>query len=127
MKSRYWLYAVTAVVAFCAGLAHGATSYSLPDPAVTVNPNYSNTTTIVTVAGVTYKGASQYYYVSECSQPDGARYHCNILREDNVVLKDSNGHVAVVSLTIQDASILIISGHNYWRQSVTVLSGTLSL
>lgn len=115
------------ILTLIASVAMASTSYTLPDPAVTVTPNWSNTTTIVTVAGVTYRGPSHFYYVSACAKADGPRYHCNVLAETDVVLTDSTGNTAVVSLTMQDASILIISGHNYWRQSQVVLNGDLSL
>lgn len=102
--------------------AHAAT-YELPDPAVQVTPNYGNTTTIVTIAGVTYRGPSAFYYVRECDKPDTTRYHCNVMAESGVVLKDENGNPVVVSLTAQFAAVLITSGHNYWRQSQIVTSG----
>ncbi len=110
-----------------AGYASAATFYSLPDPGVIVNPNFGNTTTIVTVAGKTYRGASNFVYFSECTKPDAVRYRCNIMTEDDVILVASDGSVARVSLTVQFASTLIVSGHNYWRNSQTVLAGELDV
>jgi len=104
-----------------------ADTTTLPDPSVSVTPNYANTTTIVSVSGVTYRGASAFYYVSECAKPDSVRYHCNILQEDNVVLVAPDGSTVTVSLTIQSASTLITSGHNYWRHTDTVLAGSLTI
>lgn len=108
-------------------VAQAATVYPLPDPAIFVNPNYGNTTTIVTIAGVTYRGPSAFYYVSECAKADGARYHCDVLAETDVLLKASDGSQALVTLTIQSAAVLITSGHNYWRNTDTVLNGSVKL
>lgn len=116
---------ILALLAFSSA-AFASITYQLPDPTIFVNPNYSNTTTIVQIAGVTYRGPSQFYYVSECAKPDGPKYHCNVLAESGVVLKDANGNPITVVLTIQDASVLITSGHNYWRQSQIVLSGSVT-
>ena len=64
---------ILALTMLLAGVAFADTT-SLPDPDVTVNPNYQNTTTIVTVwtDGVpkTYRGPSQFIYFSECVKPD---------------------------------------------------------
>lgn len=119
---RYILIAV-----LCIGTANAATSYPLPDPAIAVNPNYSGTTTIVTIAGVTYRGPSQFYYVSACAKPDGPKYHCSILVESGVVLTAPDHTTVTVNLTIQSASVLITSGHNYWRSSQLVLSGEVTV
>lgn len=106
--------------------AFAATTYILPDPTVTVTPNYSNTTTLVTIAKVTWKGPSAYYYVSECAKPDAAGYHCSVLQEDNVVLT-SPGHMPLtVTITMQSAGVLIRSGHNYWRYTNLVLAGSVT-
>lgn len=119
------------ILALIAGLAltgaADAATINLPDEAVFVNPNYGNTTTIVVVNGVTYKGASNFVYFSECAKPDGPRYHCNI-EVESVVLVSPNGNVAVVEgLAVQFAGTLIISGHNYWRDSQIVLSGQVTI
>lgn len=114
-----------ALAMLLAGAAQAAT-YPLPDPAISVNPNYSNTTTIVTIAGVTYRGPSQFYYVSECARPDGPTYHCNVMAESGVVLVAAGGQTITVDLTVQFAGILIRSGHNYWRTSQLVLNGDVT-
>jgi hypothetical protein len=106
------------------GAANAAT-YDLPDPAVYVEPNL-NGTTIVTVEGNTYRGPSAYVYVSECAKPDSFTYHCSILQETDVTLTASNGNTISVSILYQQASTLIRSGHNYWRQSRVVLDGTVT-
>ena len=105
--------------------ALGAT-FDLPDPSITVNPNYGGNTTIVTLGGVTWRGPSAYYYVGECARPDSTGYRCNVLQEDNVPLT-SPGHAPIaVSITLQEAAVLIRSGHNYWRNSDTVLAGQVT-
>lgn len=104
-----------------------ATTYPVPDPAIFINPNYGNTTTIVTMAGVTYRGPSAFVYAGECARPDDAGYRCDILTEYSVQLT-APGHAPIgVSLTIQSANVLIRSGHNYWRHSDTLLSGSVTL
>lgn len=116
------------LLAFMATTAQAATTYNLPDPAVSVNPNYGNTTTIVTIAGVAYRGPSQFVYFSECARPDAPNaYRCNIETESNVVLTAEDGSVVVVNLTVQFASVLIRSGHNFWRPSQIVLSGDVTV
>lgn len=103
-----------------------AQATSLPDPAVSVDLRTPGTT-YVTVGGVRYGGPSEFVYFSECSKPDGPRYRCDIRTETDVTLYSNTGASIVVSLTVQFASTLIISGHNWWRQSQTVLSGDLTL
>jgi trehalose utilization protein len=110
---------------FSSAALAGAT-YALPDPSIIVTPNWSNTTTIVTVGSTTYRGASAFYYVRECAKPDSSTYHCMIIREDHTKLTSDSGAAAFVTLTVQSASTLIRSGHNYWRQTDTVLSGSLT-
>lgn len=107
--------------------AHAATVYPLPDADISVTPNYSNTTTIVTLAGVNYRGPSAFYYVSECTKPDSARYHCNVMSERAVLLTatDGSGAKLLVDIDAQFSSTLITSGHNYWRQSQILLSGSV--
>ena len=102
-----------------------ADTLPLPDPTVAVTTFQLTTTTIVTVAGVTYQGASQFVYVSECTTPDSYSYHCNILRETGVVLYSATGSSVTVSLTIQDGSRLVRSGHNYFKHFSIVLDGEL--
>lgn len=113
---------LSALLLACIGTVNAAT-YPLPSPEIFVNPNYSNTTTIVQIAGVTYRGASHFYYLSECARPDDARYHCDVLQESWVVLTAADHSTVTVNITAQFASVLITSGHNYWRQSQLVLSG----
>lgn len=107
--------------------AHAAT-YELPDPAVQVTPNYGNTTTIVTIAGVTYRGPSAFYYVRECDKPDSTRYHCNVMAESGVLLTEAEvpHRTVLVDMTAQFAAVLITSGHNYWRQSQILTSGRVT-
>jgi hypothetical protein len=116
-------------VGMLVSVAAQAATYELPDPDIPVTPNYSNTTTIVTIAGVTYRGPSQFYYVSECAKPDGPYYRCDVMSESDVVLtaQDGSGALATVNLTAQFSSTLIRSGHNYWRQGQTVLNGDLAM
>lgn len=115
------------IAALFATLALAGTTYQLPNPAITVNPNYSNTTTLVTIGSVTWRGPSAFYYVGECQRPDDSGYRCNILQEDNVTLT-APGHAPIaVTIAMQSASILIRSGHNYWRSSDTVLNGAVTL
>lgn len=97
----------------------------LPDPSITVNLRYPGTT-YVTVDGMQYVGASQFVYFSECAKPDGPRYHCNINVETDVPLYSATGASIVVSITAQFASTLITSGHNWWRQTQTVLDGSVT-
>jgi hypothetical protein len=104
--------------------AASAATYDLPDPSIYVNPNV-NGTTVVTVEGNTYRGPSAYVYVSECVKPDSPTYHCSILQETDVVLTATNGNTISVSILYQQASTLIRSGHNYYRQSQTVLDGAV--
>lgn len=104
--------------------AHAAT-YELPDPAVQVTPNYGNTTTIVTIAGVTYRGPSAFYYLRECDKADGPKYHCDVMAETNVLLTEAAvPHRTVrADMTAQFSGTLITSGHNYWRYSQILTSG----
>lgn len=104
------------------GVALASTTYELPNDAFSVNPNYNNTTTIVTVGATTYRGPSQFFYVGECARADGPKYHCNVMQENQVVLTAPNGSTLVVNLTVQFASVLITSGHNYWRNSQIVVT-----
>lgn len=102
--------------------AMASTTYDLPNSAFNVTPNWSNTTTIVTVGATTFRGPSQFYYVSACAAPNTARYHCSVQREDQVVLTAPDHSTMVVSLTVQFAGVLITSGHNYWRNSQIVVT-----
>lgn len=106
--------------------SHSAT-LDVPNPAITVNPNYSNTTTIVTMGTTSFRGPSRFFYVGECQKPDSASYRCDVVEEDQVVLTAPSGQTMVVSLVVQSSAVLIRSGHNYWRHTDTVLSGTVSL
>lgn len=107
--------------------AQAATTYSLPDPAVSVNPNYSNTTTLVTIGSVLYKGKSNYYYVGECAKPDTSGYHCNVEEEDEVLLTALDGSTVTVTIVMQSSATLIRSGHNYWRSAYTILDGSVTV
>lgn len=118
---------ILALAAF-SSMALASTNYPLPDPAIAVNPNYSGNTTIVTIAGVTYRGLSQYYYQGECSKPDGPKYHCDVMSESGVVLTEVAvpHRTVVVNLTVQFASVLSTSGHNQWLHSTIVLAGDVT-
>lgn len=107
--------------------AQASSVFQLPDAAISVIPNYNNNTTIVAIEGVIYRGPSNYYYKSECAKPDGPRYHCNIMEEVGVVLTAEDHSQVVVNLTVQFASTLIISGHNYWRYSAGILAGDVEI
>lgn len=108
------------------GLVNAAT-YDLPDPAVTVTISAAFNTTSVTVAGKSYRGTSQFYYVSECPGiVDTYAKHCNILEEDDVVLTAADGSTVTVTIVDQSLTVLIRSGHNYYRHSDTLLSGELT-
>lgn len=102
-------------------------SYTLPDPNIFVSPNYSNTTTIVTMGGRTYRGPSHFFYVSECSKPDSATWHCDVLSEVGVVLTAPDHSMITVNMTIQSSGVLIRSGHNYWRYAQLLLSGDVTI
>lgn len=114
-----------ALLLLLSSVAQAATT-PLPDPAITVDLRTPGTT-YVTVGGVTYRGASEFVYFSECSKPDGPRWHCNINVETDVTLYSNTGASIVVSITAQFASTLITSGHNYYRQSQVVLSGEVTV
>jgi len=107
--------------------ALAGTSYSLPDPVVKVTPNASGTTTIVTVGKKAYRGPSAFYYVHHCANRDTPYYHCIVIHEQHVTLTATSGAIAIVWLTVQSASTLIRSGHNYWRHTDTVLAGGLTV
>lgn len=112
--------------AVMAHTAHADITYQLPDPAIRVTPNWSYTTTIVTMGDTTWRGPSHFYYVGECLRPDGPGYHCNLLQEDNVTLT-ADGHDPIsVSLGIQSYGILIRSGHNFWRNADILLNGSVT-
>lgn len=117
-----------ALTLLASGYANAAT-YVVPDPALAINPNYGGTTTIVTLAGVTYRGLSQYYYVGECAKPDGPKYHCDVMAESGVVLTETAvpHRTVVVNLTVQFASVLSTSGHNQWLHSTIVLAGDVTI
>jgi hypothetical protein len=126
MKSLIIMLIASALLVF--GMqAKADTVYNLPDPTVTVNPNYSGTTTIVTIGGVSYRGPSAYYYVSACATPNRVGYHCSILEEDDVTLTAPDGSTLVATIIYQAASVLIRSGHNLWRSSALVLDGTVTI
>lgn len=110
---------------FSTGVLAG-TTYALPDPSIIVTPNWSYTTTIVTVKSRTYRGPSAFYYVRRCAKADTASYHCMVLREEHTKITSATGAVAFATLKVESASVLIRSGHNYWRQTDTVLSGALT-
>ncbi len=116
--------ALLALLVSTAALA--ATTYSLPDPAVYVNLQSNRTT--IGIDGVYYQAPSAFAYVSECSKPDGARYRCNIETETDVPLyaTDGSGRSITATITAQFSSILITSGHNYWRSSQVVLGGEVT-
>lgn len=117
-----FLGAAIAAMALVGGVQAGTAN--VPDPAVIVSPN--SATTIVIVNGKTYRGSSNFVYFSECAKPDGPRFHCSVSIED-VVLVSVDGSVAVVEgLAVQFAGVLITSGHNYWRNTTTVLSGQVT-
>lgn len=107
------------------GLVNAAT-YDLPDPAVTVAISAAFNTTSVTVAGKSYRGTSQFYYLSECAVPDTYARRCNIQEEDDVVLTATDGSTITVTVVDQHLAVLIRSGHNYFRTSDTLLSGELT-
>lgn len=119
---------ITALLAcLITSAAVAGTGYSLPDPSVRVTPNASGTATIVTVRKMTYRGPSAFYYVHRCADADTAYYHCIVIHEQHVTLTAPTGAVAIVWLTVQSASVLIRSGHNYWRHTDTVLAGGLTV
>lgn len=129
-------FVTLALLALIASPAFAQTINNLPSPSWSITPNYGNTQTIATrytkdaqgnvIDAKTYRGNSQFIYFGECSKPDGATYHCDILVETSVVLVASDGSTAVINLTIQSSSVLIRSGHNYWRHSDIVTSGDVT-
>lgn len=102
----------------------GAATYELPDPDIPVS--LFSGSTVVTLHGVSYHSISDFVYVSECTKPDSARYRCNIMQEKEVILFNGTETIVVENIIAQFASILNISGHNYWRQSQIVLSGEIT-
>jgi hypothetical protein len=119
---------IAAAMLAASAVAAADTVYPLPDPTITVNPSvYGNT--IVSVDGVVYRGPTAFVYVSECPTPDGPRYHCNIVREDNVPLyaTDGSGAYVTVTLVVQMGARLITSGHNWWRSFAMVLDGSVTV
>jgi len=112
---------------FFSGAALAGTTYSLPDPLFRITPNGSGTTTTVAVNRATYNGPSAFYYVSKCAKADTTSYHCMVIREDHVKIVSGSGAVAFVTLIVQSASVLIRSGHHHWRQTDTVLAGSLTV
>lgn len=123
--SKLITFLLLAVMALAAGYASAATTVNLPDPTVYVNLASGRTT--VGIAGKYYQAPSQFVYLSPCATPDTSRYHCTVQTESNVVLTASDGTVVVATITAQFASVLITSGHNYWRNSQTVLAGSVTL
>jgi hypothetical protein len=101
-----------------------AEEFTLPDPSIYVNLASNRTT--VGLNGVYYGAPSQFAYVSECSKPDGPRYHCDIDTETNVTLYATDGSSITVTITAQFSATLLISGHNQWRQSQVVLNGVVT-
>jgi len=99
-----------------------AAEYTLPDPVVQVNLQSNNT--VVTVGGITYHSISDFVYVGECVKPDGPYYHCNVMKETDIMLFNGQ-EVAVATITGQFSATLIRSGHNYWRNSSVLLNGEL--
>lgn len=114
-----------AVLALAAASVASAGTINLPDPSVYTN--FANNTTLIGIAGKYYRAPSQFVYFSECAKPDGARYHCNISVENDVVAVAGDGSTVTVNVTVQFASTLIVSGHNYWRQSQILLSGDVTV
>jgi hypothetical protein len=111
-----------ALLLLISAAAQASTTIDLPNATVYVNLASGNT--VVGINGLYYRGASEFVYFSECSKPDVPyRYRCNIMVETDVVLRDAAGNPITVSITAQFASIYVASGHPYWRQSQTVLSG----
>jgi hypothetical protein len=109
-------------------------SYNLPDPHVVVNLSVPGKTTVTiyhrnidgTGVGKTYTGNANFIYSSECSKPDSASYRCDIMTETGEVLVAADGSTLTADITAQFYANLIISGHNYWRQGQTVLSGLVT-
>ena len=100
-----------------------AADTTLPDPAVTLS--FSQTYgTIMQTGGTAYSGPYALVLTgATCAKPDSPTYHCTIRAED-VMLYDNLGNTAHLNVTVQVASFLIRSGHNYWRTNTTVLAGT---
>lgn len=122
----------TLLASILVATAVNAGTTNLPAANVTVNPNYNNNTTIVsftqgTKVLITYRGPSQFYYVSECSKPDSPSYRCDIIEETDVVLTAGDGSAAVVSMVLQDAWLLNRSGHNQWVHQQIILSGEVDV
>lgn len=123
MKFRH----LAAPAALLTSIGAFATTYALPAPGITINPNYSNNTTIVTIGATTWRGPSAYYYVGECVKPDSPSYRCDILQEDNVPLTAPGQAPIYATITLQSAAVLVRSGHNYWHQVYTVLTGSVEM
>lgn len=114
-----------ALLLLLSSVAQAATT-PLPNLAVLVDLRTPGVTD-VTVGGAEYQGASAFYSVLACAMPNTARYRCSIQREDNVVLQnvDHSGATVVVTLLVKFESILVVSGHQYWKQVRSILDGSV--
>lgn len=108
----------------CTGTA--CTAYTNDNPNITVSfvshDSYWKTIS-VTVNGVSYTGLNTYAVVATLHNVYGN--HEYIWHYDNVVMTAANGSTVLLSMDVDYRSILIRSGHNYYRTTWTVLSGTV--
>ena len=77
----------------------------------------------VTVNDVRYTGPNSYEVITILHNVYGN--HEYIWDYDNVVMTATDGSTVLLSMDVDYRSILIRSGHNYYRTTWTVLSGTV--
>ena len=85
----------------------------------------STSTVVASVNGVVYRGSAVYTITATIRNVYGN--HEYIFHYDNGVLFAADGSSLLLTMDVDYKSILIRSGHNYYRHSYTVLSGTITL
>ena len=108
----------------CTGTA--CTLFTNDNPGITVSsvthdPSWK--TISVTVNNVLYTGPNSYSVVAILHNVYGN--HEYVWHFDNVVMIAADGSTVLLSMDVDYRSILIRSGHNYYRTTWTVLSGSV--
>ena len=80
---------------------------------------------VASVNGVVYQGYAVYTVTTVIKNIFGN--HEYIFHYDESPLLSTDGQVLLLSMDVDYKSILIRSGHNWYRHSYTVLSGTVTL
>ena len=107
-------------------LAANAADVVLPDANVTVTHDAYYQTVYVTVEGVRYAGPyAGYTNVIVLHNVYGN--HEYVYHYDNMVLTSADGATLLLTADIDYRSVLIRSGHNYYRVSWTVLNGIVTV